>query len=36
MTYQVGVGRHSDEEVQQMVVKDLRMFSEILGAYCLA
>jgi len=35
MTYQVGIGRHSDEEVQQMVVKDLRMFSEIIGAYYL-
>ncbi|XP_053385457.1 failed axon connections homolog [Mercenaria mercenaria] len=29
--YTVGIGRHSDEEVHQMMVKDLRQFSEILG-----
>lgn len=29
--YTVGVGRHSNEEIQQMVVKDLKQFSEILG-----
>jgi hypothetical protein len=31
--YTVGVGRHSNEEIQEMVVKDLKQFSEILGLY---
>lgn len=31
MTYTVGVGRHSNEEVQEMVVDNLRKFSTLLG-----
>lgn len=31
MTYKVGVGRHSNAEVHEMMVHDLRQFSEILG-----
>lgn len=31
MTYTVGVGRHSNEEVGEMMVHDLRMLSELLG-----
>ncbi|XP_052798972.1 failed axon connections homolog [Mya arenaria] len=30
-TYAVGVGRHNNEEVQAMIEKDIRMFSQILG-----
>lgn len=30
-TYIVGIGRHSDEEVHAMLIKDLRKFSDILG-----
>ena len=35
MTYAVGVGRHSDSEVADMVVKDIRMVSAILGKHVL-
>ena len=31
MTYTVGVGRHSDEEVDAMLRHDLTMLSELLG-----
>ena len=31
MTYTVGVGRHSDEEVDAMFRHDLTMLSELLG-----
>lgn len=31
MTYTVGIGRHSNEEVQEMVVENLRQFSVLLG-----
>ncbi|KAH3710597.1 failed axon connections homolog [Dreissena polymorpha] len=31
MTYTVGIGRHSNEEIHRMMVNDIRMFAEILG-----
>ena len=33
MTYTVGVGRHSKEEVDEMLKHDLTMLSELLGWY---
>ena len=32
-TYAVGVGRHSNEEVGQMMVHDLEMLSTLLGMF---
>ena len=33
MTYAVGVGRHSNEEVEEMMKHDLLMLSELLGRW---
>ena len=33
MTYTVGVGRHSNEEVDEMFRHDLMMLSELLGRF---
>ena len=32
--YTIGVGRHSNEEIEEWMKHDLRMLSEILGNYC--
>ena len=33
MTYKVGIGRHSNSEVHELMVNDLRHFSQLLGKF---
>jgi hypothetical protein len=33
MTYTAGIGRHSEEEILEMTVSNLRKFSDILGTF---